>query len=75
MELLPFKYKIIRLLFVHRIRGTMQSMLAFHFSPEACRLMEWFLAQGDTWARRFPGARVYSAQRDGAAIRLPPQWL
>lgn len=53
----------------------MQSMLAFHFSPEACRLMEWFLAQGDTWTRRFPGARVYSAQRDGAAIRLPPQWL
>lgn len=47
MELLPFKYKIIQLLFVNKISCTVKSMLTFHFSPEIYCLMKWFLDKAD----------------------------
>ena len=58
MELLPFKYKIIWLLFVNKISCTVKSMLAFHFSPEISCLMKGFLDKGAAWKACFFGTHV-----------------
>lgn len=72
MELLPFKYKIIWLLFVNKTSCTVKSMLAFHFSPEICCLMAWFLDRGDACqAYCFSGACVSNTQRSVAASVSP----